>query len=76
MAYSDDKLQFKIDLVDDLYAGMSKISTSGIFKIQKGDFSATYTKLSELQSTIDILEKEIYTEEGSPCVIKVNKCRS
>ena len=74
MAYSDDPIGFKRKLLNDMYDGLSRIATTGVARIHKGDFSATYTSLAQLKEAIKNLEMEIHIEDGGCFSVKGVSC--
>jgi len=64
MAYSDDPLAFKKDLLDAFYEALSNVALSGgTIKVSKGDYASTYMTASDIQKQIDRIENEITLEE-------------
>lgn len=63
--FSDNPLQFNKDLIDDYYQALKDIAQSGGVKsIKKGDFTASYRSMNEINSAIRELKNTIYFQEN------------
>jgi len=68
MAYSDDKISFKKNLLNEMYTQYGVFVKTGFaVRVRKDDYDVRYTSLSEMKEAIDTLETELMMLENG-CV--------